>query len=91
MQLIDNSLIIQYLLKWKYERSANVKPLTIATLTSSCAFIPLFIFNGVYSAMGGGLLMGYFAFEITYFYKIENNRHKNIGEMNQKRWNLRRL
>lgn len=68
-----------------------MKPLTIATLTGSFAFISLLFFNGLHSAMGGGLLIGYFAFEITYFYKIENNRHQNIGEMNQKRWNLRRL
>ncbi|MDQ0185281.1 hypothetical protein ACFOST_16485 [Cytobacillus kochii] len=68
-----------------------MRALTIGILTGSFVFIPLLIFNGLHSAMGGGLLIGYFAFEISYFYKIENNRHQNIGEMNQKRWNLRRL
>ncbi|MED1605982.1 hypothetical protein P4U90_11640 [Cytobacillus kochii] len=68
-----------------------MRAITIGILIGSFAFIPFLFFNGLHSAMGGGLLIGYFAFEITHSYKIENNRQKNIGEMNQKRWNLRRL
>lgn len=73
-----------------------MKPLMIGTLTGSFAFVPLFIFNGLHSAIGGGLLLGYIAFEIAYFYRVNKQLHvndpqKNMQEMNQKSWSLKRL